>query len=340
MKKITALIVLLSAFYMLFSFSADKNLLQLMKDSKKMYKLISVPKDSADFFIVDSTNTYWMNLSFYKYYHIQSVKDDSLLFYAKENKDLAETAFTIEDYEQAIHFYQKALEYDPENSQIVTYIGQCLRRLGKPKEALKMYEKAIKMNYFDYQTHLFASGALIDLGKTKKARKELLTAHVLNKNNTTTQYNLQVFLKDNKQKFVDWSGYPQCDFSVDADTIVMRFTKDWMFYTMCKALWIHEPEYDKQQTDYQPDTFGYLLERENDSYLCELLGYLVQQDSIEARPEMDFLKKHFKDDDKVCFIVYEKILADDPSFAMNLKKEFIEELIAYVEKYKIEKIKK
>jgi tetratricopeptide (TPR) repeat protein len=56
---------------------------------------------------------------------------------------LGHTYFDADQYEKAIHAYNKALELNPNNADVLTDLGIMYRRSGKPKEAVKSFEKAI-----------------------------------------------------------------------------------------------------------------------------------------------------------------------------------------------------
>ena len=72
-------------------------------------------------------------------------------------------------YEQAIEYYNKALEIDPKNGMIWTKKGVALNNLGRYDEAIECCNKALEIDDKHADAWINRSAALIRLGKYEEA---------------------------------------------------------------------------------------------------------------------------------------------------------------------------
>ena len=88
---------------------------------------------------------------------------------------------------------RRALEFDPENPDVVLSVGQLLRGTGRFDEALAMFERRRELVPEDPQSLVQISGALIDLGRLDEAESMLRDA-LRELDDAETHYNLGVVL--------------------------------------------------------------------------------------------------------------------------------------------------
>ncbi len=74
-------------------------------------------------------------------------------------------------FDGARQYYERALRLEPENVDVRTALGESLRNLERPREALEQFEQAVRAQP-DYWRGWFNVGvvALYDLGEFEKAR--------------------------------------------------------------------------------------------------------------------------------------------------------------------------
>lgn len=65
---------------------------------------------------------------------------------AEEYYNLGNNCYNAEDYKEAIEYYTKAIELNPNNEDYYTDRADCYKELGKWKEAISDYSEAIKID--------------------------------------------------------------------------------------------------------------------------------------------------------------------------------------------------
>lgn len=68
-----------------------------------------------------------------------------------------------QDYDKAKEFLEEALEYDPDNTDAMYFLGRTYQQMSKPKKAIEYYEKIIN-DYPDSARVQEASSRLRELG--------------------------------------------------------------------------------------------------------------------------------------------------------------------------------
>jgi superkiller protein 3 len=91
----------------------------------------------------------------------------------------ARAAFERHDYPAAIVAYQQALEFNPENTRLASWLGHALYLEGRYKEAAGTLERAVKVDPEFAEGHYNLGLALWALGERERGVAELERAFVL-----------------------------------------------------------------------------------------------------------------------------------------------------------------
>lgn len=126
-----------------------KNSKELEKDLKKSYP--NNTKDNDEFQIFE-----------FKKLHVTQWEGSAI---NQKNMIIkkADILFDMGEYEQSSLCYQAALEYDPDDANLLNRIGDNLSRLGQFGDAIKNYKKAIKLQ--PDNEYLYNNIALVYLNK-------------------------------------------------------------------------------------------------------------------------------------------------------------------------------
>jgi tetratricopeptide (TPR) repeat protein len=81
----------------------------------------------------------------------------------------ANTLYQLKSYQEAINYYNKSLEINPEYQEAWRGKGDALKALKQYNQALKVYEKAIQLAPNDWQCWLGRAQVLEDMGKSQEA---------------------------------------------------------------------------------------------------------------------------------------------------------------------------
>lgn len=271
------------------------------------------------------------------------------LYLAMVNYDLAEQYFKNQDFNNALLSYERAFELDPDNYELITYIGSCYRITNRPKLAVKLYKKYLDKYYNYSQLHYFLSSAYRDLGDYKKAENEIIIAHILNRNSPLIKQNLDYLLEFNSKRVVDWDAYVKNYIAIDSagvhitrdpieDTLnVDKYSLYLISYNICKALWMTDSLFVEERMVDKENRINLLIGREIDCYL-NLLMSDVNADSVASFPQTKAFERSLKEEYDFEFVLYEKILVDEPLIALMINKKGLEKMVEYFKKFKLEKI--
>lgn len=100
----------------------------------------------------------------------------------------ADVLFDMGEYKQSSLCYQAALEYDPEDANLLNRIGDNLTRLGQFGDAIKNYRKAIKIEPDNEYLYNNMAITFLNKGEPDKALKMSTEALKVNSQNTTILY--------------------------------------------------------------------------------------------------------------------------------------------------------
>lgn len=301
-------------------------ILKLMTDSKIAYELEMLEKKIEP---IDRSS----NLNFNNVYRISNDKGFSTRTY-KESEALlvlhnkAEAYFVKNDYANARLYYKKTLELDSTYYKDITYVGQTYRLEGDKLEAEKWYKKAVGLNYIDYMAHWFLASMYSERNERELALNEILTAHILNRNNPRILEAMKKIVNQNKREYADWAFTPQYELEKITDSkIRIRTDILWMGYANAKALWAYEPGF-KESMGFEKDQ-QFVQPEDKDALLA--LAVLGQVD-----------KEHTKTDDIKAliyaldkgyineYLFYEIYLPKMPSIGYQLPDDFMKSIIQYI----------
>jgi tetratricopeptide (TPR) repeat protein len=249
----------------------------------------------------------------------------------------AEDAFHDNKYEEARQWYLRSLTIDSTYYTVMTYIGQTYGIERNWDKAIEWYNKVISLNYIDYMAHWFLADAYQATGRPEEAKKEIITAHILNRNNPRIRTALISILKANHLKLDDWTFNPQYSVSKDANNkIQVKYGDGWLPFALTKAVWAFEPGYRESMGYENENTFRELEEKE------ALIGMLLSDDpKTKNLPETIALEKATKDTKNNLlqeYIFYEILLPEHPAVAFQLPDNFIEAISTYLLKVRCSKL--
>ena len=73
------------------------------------------------------------------------------------------------NYEEAISYYDKALQIDPKNVPALTNKGVALNKLGRNEEAISYYDKVLVIDPYNVLALTYKGAALSRLGRHEEA---------------------------------------------------------------------------------------------------------------------------------------------------------------------------
>jgi tetratricopeptide (TPR) repeat protein len=86
--------------------------------------------------------------------------------------NLGNISYDLEQYSQAITYYDAFLEKDKNNNDVRCDMATCYLNLEKPQKAISILRENIRLNANHLQSHYNLSVILKQVGKTKEAEKE------------------------------------------------------------------------------------------------------------------------------------------------------------------------
>jgi tetratricopeptide (TPR) repeat protein len=242
--------------------------------------------------------------------------------------DKAEDFFQKKQYEDAREGYLKVLSLDSLQYSMYAYIGQTYKLEGKLPLAKQYYLQATAINPIDYLGHWFLADAYEADKQIDLAQKEILIAHILNRNNPRIMEALKRILGKNKKEYQEWQFNPQYTLEKKNDsTIDIGVNLLWSGYAMTKAVWKYEPGY-KQSMGYEVD--NEFAESEGKEALVSLVAMNEKSKDKELSADILAARQAFDKHQVQPFIYYEIYLPEHPSLAFQLPDELIENMSKYI----------
>lgn len=237
--------------------------------------------------------------------------------------------------------YQAALKLSPGNSQLITYIGQTYEEEYNHNEAKKWYKKAIKTNRLEYLAHWFLADIHYSEGDTKEAVYEITIAHILNRNNSSVIERLLAIYSNQGIEYLNWDFDPIYELSKNEDnSISLRYDpkhSEWVSYALCKAVWAYEPGYKDNMLLDTPNIPS--LVEEVECFLNVIIAFNEKYGNQKSDDEaVNRLIKAFEKNYITEFVIYEKLLIEDPLIAYLIDKESIDMVVDYILKFRTKKI--
>ncbi|MBC8484742.1 MAG: hypothetical protein H8D45_01715, partial [Bacteroidetes bacterium] len=257
-----------------------------------------------------------------------------------EDLQKAEKYFFKGYYEDARGLYKEILEKMPQNSQMMTFIGQSYGIEKEYDKAEKWYKKAIGTNYLDYMAHWFLADIYYIKEKYKKASDEILIAHVLNRNNPRIIDKMNVILKSNNLKYQDWKFDPGCSISEESEgKISLKYDKneepEWMMYMLCKALWAYEPGYKESMLENTRELSRIVEEKE--CLTAMAMGHKNKNEDEPSKIEaLKVFMKSLENGNASEYILYEIIMKENPLLPYMIEQKKINDIVKYLLQFRIE----
>lgn len=269
--------------------------------------------------------------------YIDQIPGDTVVFPILHK---AENFFAAGEMERARELYEEVLEYYPNNSQIMTYIGQTYQKENNGEDAREWLEKAIATNRIDYMAHWFLADVYMDQGEMEKAVRHIVIAHVLNRNNPRLQFSLERILKANGTPYDNWEFRPVYILdTTEKGTPLITLAEDdtdWIAYALCKALWAFEPGYAESVMGSEQQYRAMIEEKE------ALIAFAVTAaskygDVPTANEEANRLIRAIKDGQLDAFALYEVVFRKSPNMAAKLPQEMFDIFQQYILTYHTKK---
>lgn len=243
--------------------------------------------------------------------------------------DDAEEFFQQKNFADARKNYQKVLEICPSYFKAMVYIGDTYFHEKDFDKAQLWYQKAIDNNYIDYLAHWALSNTFLNKGEYSKALKEISIAKVLNRNNPRLTTKLQEIYKFNKKQYNDWYLTPlyyvdeAYDSKKEKDIVKVSYKDYWLPYAMVKAVWAYEPGYAESMGS---DPVGLVQEKE------AIAAVLMTVDKKIAKKDIALKTLQYAVDNKEfeTYVVFERILPENPQISLYLEPEAIEGIADYI----------
>lgn len=95
-----------------------------------------------------------------------------------------DAAFNKKNYEEALHFYEKARKWDEANPRYLVNLGWSQRRQGRPADAIASWQQAVAMNpAFPDRVYLAMADTCREMGRGEEANRYFEKARELKPNN-------------------------------------------------------------------------------------------------------------------------------------------------------------
>ena len=116
----------------------------------------------------------------------------------------AEQAFADGKPDEAEKYYREVLAILPDNSVIMTYLGQAIIQQHRREDGMEWWRRAIEVNPFDYMAHWFIADNYAQDGDIDKAMEHITRAHLLNRNNPRILASLENIYEQNGTPYDGW----------------------------------------------------------------------------------------------------------------------------------------
>jgi len=252
--------------------------------------------------------------------------------YKKANKAIAKS-----NYEKAEALLTEILSKDRQNNYVKEDLADIFLKHQKYNPALGIYKQLSQDNPFDFDYHFKLAQCYLQLGDIANAKTEITLAHLYNRNHSDIYGQMKAIFKQADLVYLDWTFDPiyQLETSNDKNISITASNKIWEAYANCKAVWLYEPDYvDKMQ---HLSTNAVHIIEEKECLFNTILAYEISENKADF-PEMKGLAKALQMDIVDSFIIYEKVLRENPEIILNFKPSEIDELIFYINKVHVELI--
>jgi hypothetical protein len=117
-----------------------------------------------------------------------------------------------------------------------------------------------------------------------------------------------------------------------ADTVMNTLT---LVYSACKALWMSDSVFVSEREIITSDLGNFMASMEIDAY-NNMMIMSLSKPSL-SHPMGEYYYRVLKANMRLPFVLYEKILVDDPLFAAYVDSETLNQIFEYYRKFRIKK---
>jgi len=300
-----------------------KEVLTILENSQKIYT-IDMINDTAGFKFPE-----YQQIG--DQYYLEK-KDSSTLLKqymlskaGKFNFEKAEKHYTAKEYDSAKFYYKETMKTDSSYSKPYIYIGDIYYLNNNYDSALVYYKKGVDVNAIDYDAHWFLADAYNKKKDYDLELKELIIAHLLNRNHKELFERLKIGFKHAGKRWDDWGITPIFDITARGDSgAYIKMSEEWVGYACAEALWRYEPGFSEK---YQ----GVKYKDQPISYKKEVSCLYANQNSKSK--DMEKLWKIAKDGYFEEAVWYEILSKEVPLSVLVMSHDMINRLVEYINKY-------
>jgi tetratricopeptide (TPR) repeat protein len=247
----------------------------------------------------------------------------------------AERAYQNDSLKLARELYLHVLQVAPNQSQIMTFIGETYEHEQDRSSAIEWYQMAIEANYYDYMAHWFLADNLVETGRSDEALTEILIARTLNRTNTRLSQAVDRILTGASLAYLDWEFTPRYELtSLGGHQVSIKWDpqhSEWMPYVLCKALWAFEPGYKDSMLQGTIEHPFVIQERE---CVANILMGLQNSGNEVKDPSLQTARKALDEKAFSEYLLFDVILPRQPNFVFALSRSQIERMPNYILRFR------
>lgn len=226
----------------------------------------------------------------------------------------------------------KARKFAPKNSTILTFLGEAYQKTNNIPKAKELYHKAVIANPRHYYPHLLLAKIYEKEGEIEKALEEILLAQLYGTYFPSIKFEAERIAKAAGRNFNgNWKFHPlyAVKKNEDASVSVTYQGAAWKNYALCKAVWLHEPDYRKLMEAKEE---RYSLIEEQECLLNLVIGYekLDNPKKAERFPDIQAFSEAVDAKLIESYIFYEIWLPLQPDMLFKLSDERVKNLAKYM----------
>jgi len=255
-------------------------------------------------------------------------------FEVRKLKLAAEEAIRNKKFTRARKFFLKMLNIMPNHSQVMMYIGHTFEKDKDLESSEEWYQKAIDVNPINHMAHRALGEILLSKGEFDLALESMLTALVLNRNDSQLVEAVNRIARFQGKQYSDWTFAPQYQLlRGEGGSIKVEYNgSPWKYYGLSKAFWTFEPGYKEVRLDGVFDEFDVLeeqdcMERALYSYENLMGDSDLKKSAFPAIHEYNVAKhKGYAME----YILYEVAMQESPYLACTLTKLEVKQIVDYL----------
>ncbi|MFK8006525.1 MAG: type IV pilus biogenesis/stability protein PilW [Saprospiraceae bacterium] len=253
-------------------------------------------------------------------------------FYKKAKKAVAK-----EKLGKAIKYYTKAIEAQPDQSQLINEFANFYWENGDMENIVFWTKKAIELNPIDFEAHARLALAYQNVEKKTEALEQIILAHLYNRNHPKIIEILPSIFAENGMNYQDYVFQPEYKIeNQDSNQVSVQANfEPWKSYAACKALWQNEENYRTEMSHLANANISSIEQKE--CLLNALIGYGKMKIGKEKFHIFKILEKSLQHQMVDDFIFYEIKLRQDPTLIYFLSEEKKQKIIRYLKTIRVER---